>query len=55
MARGRHPTWHEERGGFSPSGGPRRRKPTPSRGLIIGTGAVFIFALFLAVVGAIVA
>lgn len=55
MARGRHPTWHEERGGFSPSGGPRRRKPTPSRGLIIGTGAVFIFALFLAAVGAIVA
>lgn len=58
MARGRHPAWQEESSGFSANGGIPRRPPgadSPSRRLIIGVGVTVLFALFLAVVGAIAA
>lgn len=55
MARGRHPTWQEEHSGFSHNGGHPRRERSPSRGFLIGVGAVGLFALFLAAVGAIAA
>jgi hypothetical protein len=55
MARGPHPTWQANNGGFNPNGGPRRRRRPPSRGFLIGIGAVILFALFLAAVGAIAA
>ena len=57
MARGRHPTWHGERSGFSDNGGLRRRPPgadSPSRGFLIGIGTILL-VLFLAAVGAIAA
>ena len=53
MDRGRHPTGHEERTDVSDNGGARRR--SPSRGFLVGTGAVVLFALILAAVGAIAA
>ncbi len=55
MARGPHPTGHEERTDFSDNGGSRRRRRSPSRGFLVGMGAVILFALFLAAVGAIAA
>jgi len=55
MARGRHPTWHEEHTDLGDNGGARRRRRSPSRGFLIGMGAVVLFALFLAAVGAIAA
>jgi len=55
MARGQHPTWQANSGGFNPNGEPRRRRRPPSRGFLIGMGAVILFALFLAAVGAIAA
>ncbi len=55
MARGPHPSWHEELTKFSDNGGARRRRRPRSRSFLIGTGAVILFALFLAAVGAIAA
>ena len=39
MARGPHPTGHEEHTDFSDNGGARRRRRSPSRGFLIGMGA----------------
>ncbi len=50
---GPHPTGHEEHTDVGDNGGARRR--SPSRGFLVGMGAVVLFALFLAVVGAIAA
>jgi len=55
MARGPHPTWQANNGGLNPNRGARRRRRPSSRGFLIGTGAVILFALFLAAVGAIAA
>jgi hypothetical protein len=56
MARGRHPTWHEEHGGFSDNGRsyPRPRRASSSRGILFGIATV-LFVLLLAVVGVIAA
>jgi hypothetical protein len=55
MARGPHPARHEDHSGFSTNGGASRRRRSPSRGFLIGIGAVMLLALFLAAVGAIAA
>ena len=55
MAGGGHPIWRQEKNGFGLNDGPGGRKRSPARGLLIGMGAVVLFALSLAVVGAIAA
>ena len=55
MARGQHPTWLEGENGFRPSGGPPNRKRSPSRGFLIGMGAVALFAITLTAVSTIAA
>ena len=55
MAGDGHPTWHGESNGSGPDDGVARRRRSPSRGFFIGMGAVVMFAVLLAVMGAIAA
>ena len=55
MAGDGHPTWHGESDGFGPNDGVARRRRFPSRGFFIGMGAAVMFAILLAVMGAIAA
>ncbi|MCH6556065.1 MAG: hypothetical protein IH797_05600, partial [Chloroflexi bacterium] len=55
MAGDGHPTWHGESNDFGPNDGVARRRRFPSRGFFIGMGAAVMFAILLAVMGAIAA
>jgi len=55
MARGRHPTWHENGNGFSPNGGPGGHEASGPRAFYIAIAAISLLFLLMTVAGVIVA
>ena len=55
MAGDGHPTWHGESDGCGPDDGAAPRRHSPTRGFFIGMGAIVMFAILLAVMGAVAA